>query len=109
MNQEFAKTDRLHGHKYSRWADKVKFMLHVLKLAYVFDPKLAPIPTDPIPDKGKTMDPTIIFGLEKQRDLHRDSGELCVGHIKNSLSDRLYDLYASVKDPRELWSAFELK
>ena len=32
-----------------------------------------------------------------------------MGHIKNSLYDRLYDLYVSVKDRRELLSALELK
>nr|KAJ0212114.1 hypothetical protein LSAT_V11C400178980 [Lactuca sativa] len=94
---------------YTRWAEKVKFMIHVLKLAFVLDPELAPIPANPIPETGKTMDPTIITELEKQRTLCRESEELCVGHIKNSLSDRLYDLYTSVKDPRELWNALELK
>nr|KAJ0209478.1 hypothetical protein LSAT_V11C400170410 [Lactuca sativa] len=73
MNQEFAKLDRF------------KFMLHVLKLAYVFDPKLALIPVD-----------------------HCVSEELCVGHIKNSLSDRLYDLYAPVMSALELkYKAYE--
>nr|KAJ0185273.1 hypothetical protein LSAT_V11C900468360 [Lactuca sativa] len=93
----------------TRWTDKVKVMLHVLHLAYGLDPKLAPIPANPIPEAGKTMDPTIIYDLEKQRAMRRESEELCVGHIKKSLSDRLYDLYALVKDPRELWSALELK
>nr|KAJ0228476.1 hypothetical protein LSAT_V11C100030950 [Lactuca sativa] len=90
-------------------ADKVKFMLHVMKLVYVLDPKLALIPADLIHEAGKTMDPTIISYLEKQRALSRESEELCVSHIKNSLSDRLYDLYAPIKDPRELWSALEIK
>nr|KAJ0202736.1 hypothetical protein LSAT_V11C500229490 [Lactuca sativa] len=57
----------------------------------------------------ETVDPTIISDLEKQRALHRESEKLCVGHIKNSLSDQLYDLYTSVKDLIELWSALELK
>ncbi|GJR08956.1 copia-like retrotransposon [Tanacetum coccineum] len=30
-------------------------------------------------------------------------------HIKNSLSDRLYDVYAPITDPRKLWSALEFK
>nr|KAJ0204868.1 hypothetical protein LSAT_V11C500270110 [Lactuca sativa] len=83
MNQEFAKLNQ-------------------------FD-ELAPIPDNPIPEEGKTVDPTVITKLEKQRTLHRESEELCVGHIKNSLSDWLYDLYSPVKDPRELWNALELK
>nr|KAJ0190715.1 hypothetical protein LSAT_V11C800406370 [Lactuca sativa] len=109
MNQEFAKLDQFDGQNYTRWAEKVKFMLHVLKLSFVLDPKLAPIPDNPIPKEGESVDPAVIAELEKQRILHRESEELCVGHIKNSLSDRLYDLYSPVKDPKELWSALELK
>ncbi|XP_023749432.1 uncharacterized protein LOC111897715 [Lactuca sativa] len=109
MNQEFAKLDQFDGQNYTRWAEKVKFMLHVLKLSFVLDPKLAPIPDDPIPKEGESVDPAVIIELEKQRILHRESEELCVVHIKNSLSDRLYDLYSPIKDPKELWSALELK
>nr|KAJ0209067.1 hypothetical protein LSAT_V11C400185590 [Lactuca sativa] len=109
MNQEFSKLDQFDGQNYTRWAEKVKFMLHVLKLSYVLDPKLAPIPDDPIPKEGEFVDPTVITELEKQRILRRESEELCVGHIKNSLSDRLFDLYSPVKDPKELWNALELK
>nr|KAJ0202827.1 hypothetical protein LSAT_V11C500278000 [Lactuca sativa] len=109
MNQEFAKLDQFDGQNYTRWAEKVKFMLHVLKLSFVLDPKLALIPENPIPKEGESADPAVIAELEKQRILHRESKELCVGHIKNSLSDRLYDLYSPVKDPKELWNALELK
>nr|KAJ0201565.1 hypothetical protein LSAT_V11C600328030 [Lactuca sativa] len=98
MNQEFAKLDRFDGQNYIRWTEKVKFMLHVLKLAYVLDPKLALINVDPILEAGKTVDPVVISDLEKKRALHREFKELCVGYIKNSLSDGLYDLYVSVKD-----------
>nr|KAJ0185780.1 hypothetical protein LSAT_V11C900478900 [Lactuca sativa] len=84
-------------------------MLHVLKLAFVLDPDLAPIPANPILEGGGTVDPTVIAELEKQRTLRKESEELCVGHIKNTLFDRLYDLYAPVKDPRELLNALELK
>nr|KAJ0204686.1 hypothetical protein LSAT_V11C500252470 [Lactuca sativa] len=98
MDQEFAKLDGFDGQNYTCWVDKVKFMLHVLKLAYVLDLKLAPITIYPILEVGKTMDPTIISNLEKERALRRESEELY-----------LYDLYASVKDPREQWSALEVK
>nr|KAJ0204663.1 hypothetical protein LSAT_V11C500280120 [Lactuca sativa] len=109
MNQEFVKLDQFDGQNYTRWAEKVKFMLHVLKLSFVLDPKLPPIPDNPIPKEGESVDPAVIAELEKQRILRRESEELCVGHIKNSLSDRLYDLYSPVKDPKELWNALELK
>jgi len=109
MNQEFVKLDRFDGQNYTRWADKVKFMLMVLKLYYILDPSLPPIPADPVPEEGKTVDPKIISDLEKQRFLRKEEEDLCLGHIKNSLSDRLFDLYAQVTDPRDLWKSLELK
>nr|KAJ0213157.1 hypothetical protein LSAT_V11C400209030 [Lactuca sativa] len=89
MNQEFAKLDRFDGQNSTRWFDKVKSMLQVLKLAYVLDRKVTPNLADPIPKVGKNMDPTVIFDLGKQRALCRESKKLCVGHIKKSLSDWL--------------------
>ncbi|KAK9053659.1 hypothetical protein SSX86_024733 [Deinandra increscens subsp. villosa] len=109
MNQEFVKLDRFDGQNYTRWADKVKFMLIVLKLYYVLDPELAPIPEKPVPKDGKEVDQKTITDLEAQRLNRKEAEDLCLGHIKNSLSDRLYDLYAQVKSPKELWKALELK
>ena len=84
MYQEFAKLDRFDGQNYTRWADKVKFMLVVLKLGYVMEPNFTPIPVNLTPMEGKPVDPKLISDLEKQRSLCRESEELCVGHIKNS-------------------------
>ncbi|KAI3815113.1 hypothetical protein L1987_14769 [Smallanthus sonchifolius] len=109
MNQEFVKLDRFDGQNFTRWADKVKFMLVVLKLYYVLDPNLVPIPENPIPKEGEEPDQKAISDLEKQRLIRKEAEDLCLGHIKNSLSDRLYDLYAPVTSARELWKALELK
>ncbi|KAJ9558423.1 hypothetical protein OSB04_013037 [Centaurea solstitialis] len=68
------------GSNYTRWADKVKFMLMVLNLAYVMDVNL-------------------------KRLLRKEAENLACGHIKSALSDRLYDLYAPITYPRELWKA----
>lgn len=87
MNQEFSQLNRFDGQTYTSWFNKVKFMLHLLKLAYVLDPNLTPIPVNPISKAGKTMDQQFLYDLEKQNALHRESGELCVGHIKNYLSE----------------------
>nr|KAJ0215892.1 hypothetical protein LSAT_V11C300132230 [Lactuca sativa] len=65
-------------------------MIHVMKLAYVLGPNFTPIPIDPIPKDLKIVDRKVIYDLEKQRALHRESEELYV-------------------DPRELWKALELK
>ncbi|KAM0046470.1 hypothetical protein Hdeb2414_s0009g00316711 [Helianthus debilis subsp. tardiflorus] len=105
MNQEFVKLDKFDGQNYTRWANKVKFMLVVLNLYYILDPDLPIIPDDPPREAGELPDPD----LAKQRLVRKDAEDLCLGHIKNSLSDRLYDLYAPVKSARELWKALEDK
>ena len=43
MNQEFVKLDRFDGTNFNRWKDKMMFLLSVLNLAYVIDPKTTPI------------------------------------------------------------------
>nr|GEY25078.1 copia-like retrotransposon [Tanacetum cinerariifolium] len=53
MNQEFVKLDKFDGCNYTRWADKMKFLLIVLKIFYVLDPLLALISTDPVAPEGK--------------------------------------------------------
>ncbi|GJY40065.1 copia-like retrotransposon [Tanacetum coccineum] len=102
MNQECVKLDKFDGCTYTRWAEKMKFLLIVLKIYYVLDPELPPIPANPVPEPGKPMDEKKVSELEKQRMIRKEDKTLCCGHIKNSLSDTLYDLYTSVTDPREL-------
>ncbi|GKC05442.1 copia-like retrotransposon [Tanacetum coccineum] len=109
MNQEFVKLDKFDGCNYTRWADKMKFLLIVLKIFYVLDPLLAPIPANPVAAEGKEVDPNEVLELEKQRTIRKEDKTLCCGHIKNSLSNRLYDVYAPITDPRKLWSALEFK
>ncbi|GJZ50586.1 viral movement protein [Tanacetum coccineum] len=109
MNQECVKLDKFDGCTYTRWAEKMKFLLIVLKIYYVLDPELPPIAANPVPEPGKPMDEKKISELEKQRMIRKEDETLCCGHIKSSLSDTLCDLYASVTNPRELWSALEFK
>lgn len=51
MNQEIVKLDRFNGQKYTRWVDKVKFMLVELILCCVLNPDMPSI--DLIPEIGK--------------------------------------------------------
>ncbi|GKC48057.1 copia-like retrotransposon [Tanacetum coccineum] len=85
----------------------MKFLLIVLKIFYVLDPLLAPSPVNPA--EGEEVDQNEVLELEKQRMICRENETLCCGHIKNSLSDRLYDVYASITYPRKLWTALEFK
>ncbi|GKC98676.1 copia-like retrotransposon, partial [Tanacetum coccineum] len=76
---------------------------------YVLDPLLAPIPANPVATEGQEVDPNEVLELEKQRMIRKEDETLCCGHIKKSLSDMLYDVYAPITDPRKLWSALEFK
>ncbi|GJW16303.1 hypothetical protein Tco_0020436 [Tanacetum coccineum] len=102
MNQECVKLDKFDGCTYTYWAEKMKFLLIVLKIYYVLDTELPPIPANPVPQPGKPMDEKKVYELKKQRMIRKEDETLCCGHIKKSLPDTLYDLYASITNPREL-------
>jgi hypothetical protein len=85
---------------FTRWKDKLMFLLTALKIAYVLDPSLSKLlePTDKDFDQLKAK--------HKKRE---EDDVVCRGHILNTLSDRLYDLFTSMKSPKEIWEALEFK
>ncbi|KAK3043089.1 hypothetical protein RJ639_001204 [Escallonia herrerae] len=100
MNQDFMKLDRFDGTNFTRWQDKMMFLLTALKVQYVLDPNLPPLPEITDNDSDET----------KVARKKREEDELvCRGHILNALSDRLYDLFTSSKCPKEIWKALEKK
>jgi hypothetical protein len=100
MNQDFVKLDKFDGSNFIRWQDKMKFLLTALKIFYVLDPYLQPIP-DPTPQDTEQL---------KQQRIKREEDELvCRGHILNTLSDQLYDLFTTMTSPKEIWKAPETK
>ncbi|KAL6350820.1 hypothetical protein AAG906_031406 [Vitis piasezkii] len=44
MNQDLVRLDRFDGSNFTRWQDKVRFLLTALKIFYILDPTLAPLP-----------------------------------------------------------------
>ncbi|KAL6332755.1 hypothetical protein AAG906_015017 [Vitis piasezkii] len=44
MNQDLVRLDRFDGSNFTRWQDKVRFLLTRLKIFYILDPTLAPLP-----------------------------------------------------------------
>ncbi|RVW91297.1 hypothetical protein CK203_035476 [Vitis vinifera] len=44
MNQDLVRLDRFDGSNFTRWQDKVRFLLTTLKIFYILDPTLAPLP-----------------------------------------------------------------
>ena len=92
--------DRFDGTNFTRWKGKLFFLLTVLKVAYVLDPKLEPFP------EPREDDTEVVKAARKRRE---DDELMCRGHILNTLSDRLYDLYNSMTSPVEIWNALEYK
>ncbi|KAH9669996.1 hypothetical protein KPL70_022027 [Citrus sinensis] len=92
--------DRFDGTNFTRWKGKLFFLLTVLKVAYVLDPKLEPFP------EPREDDTEVVKAARKRRE---DDELICRGHILNTLSDRLYDLYNSMTSPVEIWNALEYK
>ena len=109
MVQDIVKLDSFDGISYIRWAEKVKFLLLFMNVFHVMYENLAFIPDNPVPMPGMTVDPNVIADLEKQRQLRKEQEHLACGHIKNVLSDRLYDLYSPITCACELWKALENK
>ncbi|KAL0463234.1 UNVERIFIED_CONTAM: hypothetical protein Slati_0211000 [Sesamum latifolium] len=84
MNQDFVKLVCFDGSNYPRWKDKMMFLLTFLKVAYILDLN------QPTPEAKKNES-----NDAKVARLKREEDELlCRGHILNTLSDRLFDLYA---------------
>ncbi|XP_022851417.1 uncharacterized protein LOC111373164 [Olea europaea var. sylvestris] len=100
MNQDLVRLDRFDGANFTRWQDKLKFLLTALKIFYVLGSKL-----EPIPDATDKDTEEIRIEMKK-----REEDELiCRGHILNALSDRLYDLYTNTTLAKEIWYALESK
>ncbi|OIT06811.1 hypothetical protein A4A49_61530, partial [Nicotiana attenuata] len=83
-----------------RRRDKLKFMLTALKIFYVLDPNLSPIPSPKDDDSEE---------LKAQRKKREEDEIMCRGHILNALSDRLYDLYTVEPSAKKIWNALEFK
>ena len=100
MNQDLVRLDRFDGTNFTRWQDKVSFLLTTLKISYILESTLEPLPATTDKDTDE---------VKAQRKKREDHNLLCRGHILNSLSDRLYDLYTDTKDVKEIWNHLEKK
>ena len=78
----------------------MKFLLIALKLFYVLDSNLMHFPLASDEDTDE---------IKAQRKKWEEDELICRGHILNTLLDRLYNLYTSMKSPKEIWNALEAK
>ena len=110
MNQDMVKLDRFDGSNFSRWQDKMKFLLTALKIFYILDPNLSPMPEEPKPSEDGTLpDQTKVDEVRKQRKQREEDELLCRGYILNTLSDRLYEYFQQMKTAKEIWAALQFK
>ena len=93
VSQEFVKLDHFDGTNFVRWKDKKIFLLTALKISYILDPNLYEIPAP------KDEDTEQVKADCKKRE---EDELLCRGHVLNNLSDRLYDLFTSIKSIKEI-------
>ncbi|KAL0387659.1 UNVERIFIED_CONTAM: hypothetical protein Sradi_2647700 [Sesamum radiatum] len=99
VNQEFVKLNCFDGTNYPHWKDKMMFLLIFLKIAYVLDVNHLATQSQ----EGDTDQTRATCAKQEEDEL------LWRGHILNALSDRLFDLYSSIKSPLEIWNALEQK
>jgi hypothetical protein len=90
--------DRFDGTNYTRWMDKMIFLLTSLKIYYILDPNLSALP-EPQEDESTTIKTTRVKREEDE--------VLCRGHILNTLTSQLYDIFSKLKSPKEIWAALE--
>ena len=100
MNQDFIRLDHFDGTNFTRWKNKLICMLSALKIFYVLDQNLPPIPAPKDDDSDE---------LKAQRNKREEDEIMCRGHILNALSDRLYNLHISKSSTIRIWKALEFK
>ena len=98
--QDAVKLNQFDGTNYTRWKDKMKFLLTTLKVYYVLDPNLQSLPAATPEDTEE---------LKAERKNREEDEVTCRGLILNSLTDRLYDLYSPYQTPKEIWNAVDTK
>nr|GEW33209.1 zinc finger, CCHC-type [Tanacetum cinerariifolium] len=95
MTTNFGKLDKSEGNDFRRWLERMHFL--TLKVVYVL--------TTPMPKllKDATVE-TIRISAKWENDDY-----ICRGHILNSMSDSLFDVYTNVESAKELWDSLESK
>ena len=100
MNQDLVRLDRFDGSNFTRWQDKVRSLLTMLKIFHILDPALTPLP------EPKEDDMVEVVAKRKKRE---EDELICRGHIMNALFDRLYDFYTKTHFAKGIWEALKNK
>ncbi|GKC11427.1 zinc finger, CCHC-type containing protein [Tanacetum coccineum] len=97
MTAKFGKLDKFEGNDFRRWQKKMHFLLTTLKVVYVS--------STPMPEfvEDETLEQT------RKRCKWENDDYIYRGHILNSMSDALFDVYQNVGLAKELWDQLESK
>ncbi|GJW62171.1 hypothetical protein Tco_0111506 [Tanacetum coccineum] len=85
------KLDMMDGMNFTRWKEKMKFLLTAFKVYYVLE------------------GPQMGVLTEGEQRKHDQDETLRRGYILSTLTDRLYDLYTPMTSAREIWNSLEEK
>ncbi|GAV62454.1 hypothetical protein CFOL_v3_05977 [Cephalotus follicularis] len=97
------KLDKFDGNNYTCGKDKMLFLLTALKISYILDPSLEPIPEEPAAsDDGTQPSALEIEQIKTKRQKREEDELLCRGHILDTLSNRLYDLFTGMQTAKEI-------
>ena len=98
QEKESVKLNKFDGTNYLRWQDRMSWLLTTLNMYYLLDPTLQPVAAP------KDYDPPEVRARLVTEKMKRETDEMvCRGHILNSLTNRLYDVYRTYKTPQEVW------
>jgi len=98
MNQDIIKLEQFDGSNFGRWKDKMIFFLTAMKLYYILDPALTPLP-EPTAEETQSQ--------KNARMKRAEDALLCRGHILNALSYHLYNFYKETSTATEIWNALD--
>ncbi|PWA58244.1 glucose-6-phosphate isomerase 1, chloroplastic [Artemisia annua] len=85
------KLDRMDGMNFTRWKEKMKFLLAAFKVYYVLE------------------EPPILPMTEEEQRKRDQDDTLCRGYIPSTLIDRLYELYTPMTSAKEIWNSLQEK
>ncbi|GKD18848.1 hypothetical protein Tco_1208006 [Tanacetum coccineum] len=89
----FGKLDKFEGHNFRWWQKKIHLLFTTLKVVYVL--------TTPIPE---LLEDDTVEAIRRRAKWENDD-YICRGHILNSMSDSLFDIYQNVESAKELWDS----
>ena len=98
MTLNFQKLDKFEGVGFRRWQNKMHSLLTTLNVVYVLT-----TPWPALPQDGEEEN----LEVTRRRTKWENDDYICRGHILNSLSDTLFDLYQNVESAKDLWDYLE--